>query len=378
MPNCRGAKTSGGSLKIKLKHPAALFLTVACSAMLASATGISYTCDASISTSVCTTLNTTISGQYSSLFSDANASIYITFGNTGLGSSDQYTNFVSYNSYLTALTANSSGDAVDLGALASLPATEPGIYGGGPVGLTSALENALGLGLGAGITSGGGFCSSPGSSGCYDGVITLATPAIVAGYGQGYYYGTGLQPINDYNLYSVVEHETDEILGTASCISTQGAGLTDYCGDLDPSAVDLFRYQAPGTLVLESTTPGAYFSYDGGATNGADGAIYNTLANGNDYADFTQNCQFVQDADGCLGSTQYITTDGGAEVNILDAVGYNQNEQPPPTPEPGTMSLFATGLGGIAVLLRRRQNWNQRTSKFTRTFTKKSRYPSGA
>jgi len=152
---------------------------------------------------------------------------------------------------------------------------------------------------------------------------------------------------------------------------------TDYCGDLDPSAVDLFRYQAPGTLVLESTTPGAYFSYDGGATNGADGAIYNTLANGNDYADFTQNCQFVQDADGCLGSTQYITTDGGAEVNILDAVGYNQNEQPPPTPEPGTMSLFATGLGGIAVLLRRRQNWNQRTSKFTRTFTKKMRFPSG-
>jgi len=145
----------------------------------------------------------------------------------------------------------------------------------------------------------------------------------------------GLQPINDYNIYSVVEHETDEILGTASCISTQGAGLTDYCGGSGPSAVDLFRYQAPGTLVLESTTPGAYFSYNGGATNGADGAIYNTLANSNDYADFTQNCQFVQDADGCLGSTQYITTDGGAEVNILDAVGYNQNEEPSPTPEPG-------------------------------------------
>lgn len=343
-------------MKINLKHLAVLVLTVVSSATLAGATGISYTCDASIATSVCTTLNTTIAGQYSSLFSDANASIYITFGDTVLGSSAQYTNYMSYNTYLSVLTANSSGDAVDLAALASLPATEPGIYDGGLVEVSSALENALGLGAGAGTTPSIGFCSSPGSSGCYDGVITLATPTIVAGYGRGYYYGSGLQPANDFNLYSIVEHETDEILGTSSCIGTTTGSLVDNCGGSDPSAVDLFRYQAPGTRVLESTTPGAYFSYNSGLTNGANSATYNTLANGNDYADFTQNCQQVQDADGCLGSTQYITTDGGAEVNILDAVGYNQNEQgPSPTPEPSTLSLFATGLGGIAVLLRRRQ-----------------------
>jgi hypothetical protein len=366
-------------LKIKLKHPAVLILTSVLGATLASATGITYTCNASISSSVCATLNSTIAGQYSNIFSDANASIYITFGNTGLGSSAQYENFVSYNSYRAALTANSSGDAVDLAALASLPATEPGMYSGGSVEVTSALANALGYGSGAGTTPSLGFCINPGSSGCYDGVVILATPSIVAGYGQGYYYGSGLQPINDYNIYTVVEHETDEILGTASCISTQGAGLSDFCGGSDPSAVDLFRYQSPATRVLESTTPGAYFSYNGGATNGAGGATYNTLVNGNDYADFTQNCQLVQDANGCLGSTQYITTDGGAEVNILDAVGYNLNqESPSPTPEPSTLSMFATGLGSIIVLLRRRPYQRRSTSQFGLTLTKMMRFPSGS
>ncbi|MFZ1084105.1 MAG: NF038122 family metalloprotease [Terracidiphilus sp.] len=342
-------------MKVHLQHLTVLALTILASATLASASGISYTCDPSIPTAECTTLNTAIAGQYASTFSNANASIYITFGNTGLGSSSQYLNFVSYTSYLAALTADSSGDAVDTGALASLPGTEPAIFGGGNIEVTSALESALGLGPGAGATSSMGYCANPGGSGCYDGVITLATPAIVAGYGQGYYYGTGTQAGNQYNINTVVEHETDEILGTSSCVSTQGAVLSDGCGGTSASAVDLFRYQAPGTRVFESTAPGAYFSYDGGATNGANGATYNTLVNGEDYADFTQNCQFVQDATGCLGSTQYITTDGGAEVNILDAVGYNLNDQPAETPEPSTVSLFVTGLLGMAALLGRRR-----------------------
>jgi hypothetical protein len=349
------ANTSGGNLKVYLKRLAVLAVTVLFCATLASATGISYTCDPSISTAECTTLNTTIAGQYSSIFSNANASIYITFGNTGLGSSSQFLNFVSYSTYLAALTANSSGNTVDTAALASLPATEPAIYSGGSIEVTTALTSALGLGTGAGATSSLSYCANPGSSGCYDGVITLATPSIVAGYGQSYYYGTGPQASNAYNINTIVQHETDEILGTSSCISTQGASLADGCGGTTASAVDLFRYQAPGTRVFQSTTPGAYFSYDGGATNGAGGATYNTLVNGNDYADFSQNCQHVQDATGCPGATQYITTDGNAEVNILDAVGYNLNQQPTPTPEPASLSLFGTGLLGMAALLRRRR-----------------------
>ena len=82
--------------------------------------------------------------------------------------------------------------------------------------------------------------------------------------------------------FTVVEHETNKVLGTASCIDTTTGVLTDACGGARVSAVDLFRYLA-GNPVFSDTTPGAYFSFDGGVTNIA---TYNTLANGDDYADF--------------------------------------------------------------------------------------------
>jgi hypothetical protein len=128
-----------------------------------------------------------------------------------------------------------------------------------------------------------------------------------------------------YDFYATIEHETDEVLGTSSCISDPGSpgSLNDtYCDFYGiptaagtPSAVDLYRYSAPGALILDSslsTTPGAYFSYDGGAHNdtigvGGQPKYYNTLNQGDDYADYvssTPDCgtnQAVQDGEGCPG-----------------------------------------------------------------------------
>ena len=117
------------------------------------------------------------------------------------------------------------------------------------------------------------------------------------------------------------------------------SGLADGCGGSTPSAVDLFRYSGAGDLILDSslsTTPGAYFSYDGGTTNGANGVantpkVYNTLANGDDYADFVSSSPdcgtdiAVQDAEGCPGEDAGLTilNDGRGEINILNAVGYD-------------------------------------------------------
>lgn len=340
------ASVKVGSMKFRTTMSLLAGLTFG--AALSQASGISYTCAANIDAlgpaNTCTTLDTTIAGLYNSTFANANASIYIQYGTTGLGQSSQYLNFVDYSTYRSDVSP---------AARASLPTAEPSLYNGDQVEVTAALGTALGLTGMTGTTAAGSACFTPGSGGCYDAVITLATPAIVAGYGEGYYYRSGLIASNQYDIFTVVEHETDEVLGTSSCVDTSGPALANGCGGSSPSAVDLFRFNGAGNRVLIDTTPGAYFSTDDGATNGAAGAIYNTVANGNDYADFVSNCQFVQDGTGCLGGAGLdITNDGGAEINILDTVGYTLTPSVV-SPEPGAFWLVCAGFPIVALLRRR-------------------------
>jgi hypothetical protein len=340
---------------------------------------IAYTCDPNVATSTCAYLNTTVAGLYSSTFTDANASIYIKYGTTGLASTSAYLNAVPYADYLAALQANPTKDALQFSSLASLT-NATSAYGSGNVGITIALAQALGISGDAlngglvGTTASGAACT-PGTSGCYNAVITVTNDS-----GTPLYYDNlgGTEPADAYDYYATVEHETDEVLGTSSCIGTQSGGvLTDGCdffgGTGTPSAVDLYRYNSAGNLAINanylglgSAPAGAYFSFDGGVTNGANGKggspkFYNTLANGDDYADFvasSPDCgtnQAVQDATGCPGEDKGLSlfNDGKGEINILNAVGYDL--QPTATPEPATIALFGIGLGGLAVYRRRRR-----------------------
>ncbi len=339
---------------------------------------ITYTCDPTVAaidgSGVCGYLNSNLAAVYNDTFSNANANIYMTTSSTGLGGSSQVNQYLTYAQYYSALAAEST----DATALTSLPSTEPAIFPASSryVGATAALVNALGIpaaqtafGEIVGVTPGAGgtdpslsTCMLPGA-GCYNGVIEIVTPSGLStetGGTQGLWFrdvagtASGPHPSNDYDYFSVVEHETDELLGTASCDSVgAGPSAVNNCtahgqiGDT-PSAVDLFRYPAPGTRVFDDLTP-AYFSFNGDTTD-LDANTYNTTKVGEDYADFSQGCVFVQDAEGCPGQSVDITDDylggQGPEIPILNPVGYDLVA----TAEPGTRMMFGFGLTALGVM----------------------------
>ena len=376
--------STGRNRRIQLNLYKALGLAagIALGAAPAGAGNISYTCDLTVASidgsGVCGYLNGAGAGIYNGTFTNANANIYVTTTASGLGESVQVTQYVTYSQYYGALSAESN----DAAALASLSSTEPTIFSSSSqyVGVTAALVNALGI-PGASTGYGAVYGVSPGAGGtdpnvsacvlgtanCYSGVIEVVTPAGLSGETggtQGLWYrdvaGTagGAQPANAYDYFTVIEHETDELLGTSSCADVgSGPTISNGCtagGQIgaSPSAVDLFRYSAPGTRVFDSTTA-AYFSPNGGVTD-TNGNAYNTTAAGEDYADFLSNCKFVQDATGCPGKSVDITSDylggSGPEIQILNAVGYDTVI----TPEPGTMALCCVGLAGLGLYRRRR------------------------
>lgn len=348
------------NLKNTLKLAAALVLA---SAIPAFAGDIAYVCDPSVAVATCNYLNTVVANQYATTFTNASADIYIQYGTTGLASTTAYPNDETYTAYVAALTANSNMSAVQTSALAALNTYALTPYGSGNVELSAALATNLGFTGLTGIEADGSTSCLIGASGCYDAVVTVTNDP-----GTPLYYDNlgGSEASDEYDFYATVEHETDEVLGTSSCISTQAASLSDGCdgyGAGTPSAVDLFRYSSAGNLVLDSslsTTAGAYFSYNGGVTNGANGFLYNTLSNGDDYGDFVNACPAgpfsIQDAEGCPGNDagQNILNDGGAEINLLNAVGYDL-PLTSTTPEPGTIVLLASGIGALLELKRRRR-----------------------
>src|SRR6202044_4271731 len=88
----------------------------------------------------------------------------------------------------------------------------------------SALVTALGFTGATGITTAAAACTI-GTTGCYNVLITVTndpeTPLYYDNLG-------GSEPSDAYDFYAVVEHETDEALGTSSSIATSNP-LTNPC-----------------------------------------------------------------------------------------------------------------------------------------------------
>ncbi len=157
---------------------------------------------------------------------------------------------------------------------------------------------------------------------------------------------------NPAGLLGVIQHEVNEVLGTSSNLPNGGGTLP---ATIMPS--DLFRYTAAGARTF--TTNGgsdpnnkAYFRISPFASNIQE---WNNLPNGGDYGDWAANGSFPAAPQDNSGDSNTATSMAvsSAELQLLDAIGYNLNA----VPEPGEWAM-ATGvaLAGFAGFRRLRRS----------------------
>lgn len=255
---------------------------------------------------------------YQNQFSNP-VSVSVTFQEmtSGLGQSVTFINSTTYTNYRTALAAHAT-TPTDVTALAHLPVgTANPVNGNTSVTMALPLGRALGL---SGFTTPGGQTDSTISLNMS--IINITRPPGNSSH---------------YDLFAVVAHELDEVLGTTSSLTGSGS-LT---GSID--AADLFRYDGSGNRsYTNSSTASAFFSVDGTTLL----ARYNQTSGG-DFGDwFSPGGQTpqVQDAFGTPGATP----NPGVEFTVLDAVGWT------PTPEPASMAGITIAAGALLARRRRR------------------------
>jgi hypothetical protein len=89
-------------------------------------TGVVFTCAPNVAAATCSYLNSTVAADLNDTFTNANANIYVQYGATGLGSTTQYDNYVTYDQYVAALNANTNKSAIQQSALSALSTYDAG------------------------------------------------------------------------------------------------------------------------------------------------------------------------------------------------------------------------------------------------------------
>jgi hypothetical protein len=268
------------------------------------------------------TVNNALAIYSSNMGNNLTLPINFAFSSSITGAQSDYSAFnFTYTQYRAALLTNAT-TANDATVLANLStgSVDP-VIGGTNIAVPTALGLALGL---------------SGTQANY-GTVT---------------FNTATYSSNPAGFLGVIQHEINEVLGTASSLPNN-TGTATLPTTIAPA--DLFRYSS-GTArsfslnLTSDPTNKAFFRLSPGGPNLHE---FNNLPNGGDYADWAANGSFAAAPQDWSGPSTVFTSMAisPAELNMLDAVGYNAF----PVPEPGTVvSLCSVALGWLAV--RRRQH----------------------
>src|SRR5262249_28864462 len=147
----------------------------------------------------------------------------------------------SYTTFRNALNADRTSADDTTFYNSDVPVSDPFSVAGG-VAMTHANSRALGLAAGNnGVTPAGGSCTGINGTTCFDSIITISDSVRLAGQLWYRTLSGGGQASNQYDFFTVVFHESDEVLGTLSACCGQISGGAFYT----PS--DLGRYSALNT-----------------------------------------------------------------------------------------------------------------------------------
>jgi len=279
-------------------------------------------------------------GVFQSTYSASiNVSIYFQESSSGLGESEYFQYYQSYQAYYNALVSLNANPAAIAGLTANggNSSLDP-VLGNVDIAMNSANLRAVGFNVAPGCdptgTAGAKTCSYGVNPSAVDGIVTLNTSITFPAQANNG---------SNFSLVSAAEHEIDEILGLGSAVrnsdARSGTATNSY---INPE--DLFRYDASGarTFAVNCASPqSAYFSYSGSL----DLAAFNNNCNGADFGDWAIGTKAqVQDA---FANPGVQPAYGPNEVAALSAIGYQV------VPEPATWSLLV-GASAVALWARRR------------------------